>query len=223
VREKAREELAQFYPPDEDGSVPVAYLWSRTVPCPNCAAEMPLIRQYWLAQRAGRKTAIRPALDRESKRVMFEVIRGDAIVDEEQTAATTSSGDAVCLFCRQVSKGSYLRQAGRNGSLRAVLTAVVLSPASGTEGKIYRTARPSDLTVVEEASIVVSRGTEIYGRAESNRRRLPCVDALDSTHGHLVQLATAAYTSVFSRLAAPRLSRCAIRSRPEYSQQSDSI
>lgn len=44
--ERAREELSEFYPPDPDGSVPVAYLWSRTIPCPNCDAEMPLIRQY---------------------------------------------------------------------------------------------------------------------------------------------------------------------------------
>ena len=49
--EKAREELAEFYPSDPDGSVPVAYLWSRTIPCPNCEAEMPLIRQYWLARK----------------------------------------------------------------------------------------------------------------------------------------------------------------------------
>ncbi len=50
--DSAREELADLYPPDPDGSVPVAYLWSRTVPCPNCGAEMPLIRQYWLARKA---------------------------------------------------------------------------------------------------------------------------------------------------------------------------
>jgi adenine-specific DNA methylase len=49
ILERAREDLAEFYPRDPDGSVPVAYLWSRTVPCPNCKADMPLIRQYWLA------------------------------------------------------------------------------------------------------------------------------------------------------------------------------
>ena len=49
--EKAREDLSRFYPPDPDGSVPVAYLWSRTISCPNCAAEMPLLRQYWLVRK----------------------------------------------------------------------------------------------------------------------------------------------------------------------------
>ena len=31
---RTREELVEFYPPDSDGSLPVAYLWSRTIPCP---------------------------------------------------------------------------------------------------------------------------------------------------------------------------------------------
>ena len=34
----AREELSEFYPPSPDGTVPVAYLWSRTIQCPNCDA-----------------------------------------------------------------------------------------------------------------------------------------------------------------------------------------
>lgn len=67
--ERAREELAEFYPPDPDGSIPVAYLWSRTVPCPNCAAEMPLVRQYWLARKSKKKVALKPVLDRASNRV----------------------------------------------------------------------------------------------------------------------------------------------------------
>ena len=36
VLERAREELAEFYPADPDGRVPVAYIWSRTIPCPSC-------------------------------------------------------------------------------------------------------------------------------------------------------------------------------------------
>ena len=59
VLEKARAELAEFYPPDPDGSVPIAYLWARTVKCPNpaCAATVPLIRQTWLCKRKDRKVA----------------------------------------------------------------------------------------------------------------------------------------------------------------------
>ncbi len=43
VREKASAELKEFYPPEPDGSTPLAYLWARTVRCegPGCGAEVP--------------------------------------------------------------------------------------------------------------------------------------------------------------------------------------
>src|SRR5690606_212408 len=45
VKAAAEKELAEFYPPDPDGSRPIAYLWARTVRCeaPNCGAEIPLV------------------------------------------------------------------------------------------------------------------------------------------------------------------------------------
>ena len=89
--EKAREELAEFYPPDPDGSVPVAYLWSRTIPCPNCNVEMPLIRQYWLARKDRKRVALEPVIEREGMRVDFRVVEG-ADVSGDPSEATTSGG-----------------------------------------------------------------------------------------------------------------------------------
>jgi len=134
--ERACTELAEFYPPDPDGSVPVAYLWSRTVPCPNCGAEMPLIRQYWLARKDNKKVALKPMLDRANKRVDFEVVEGKDVTGDP-AEATTSRGDAVCLLCKQVLKVELIRQAGNQGKIRARMTAVVLQ-ADGAGGKRYR-------------------------------------------------------------------------------------
>ena len=33
VLEEAKKEIGRFYPPDLDGSIPVGYLWARTIPC----------------------------------------------------------------------------------------------------------------------------------------------------------------------------------------------
>ena len=147
--ERAREELAEFYPPDPDGSVPVAYLWSRTVPCPNCGAEMPLIRQYWLARKDKKKVALKPVIDRENKRVDFEVVEG-VDVTGDPGEATTTRGDTLCLICRQVVKAEYVRTAGKAGKIGAVMTSVVLSP-SGSGGKRYRLAEDRDLVTFEAA------------------------------------------------------------------------
>ena len=61
IKKQAEKELAGFYPPDPDGSRPIAYLWARTVKCesPNCGAEIPLMRSFWLCKKPGRKRALR--------------------------------------------------------------------------------------------------------------------------------------------------------------------
>lgn len=53
VLDKARTELASYYP-TVDGQPPVAYLWARTVPCPDpkCGCEVPLLKTLWLSNKA---------------------------------------------------------------------------------------------------------------------------------------------------------------------------
>jgi len=70
IKEAAEKELAEFYPPDPDGSKPIAYLWARTVRCeaPNCGAEIPLMRSFWLCKKANRKRALRPVISSLSLR-----------------------------------------------------------------------------------------------------------------------------------------------------------
>ena len=148
---KAREELAEFYPPDSDGSVPVAYLWSRTIPCPNCEADMPLIRQYWLARKDKKRVALEPILDREHNRVDFKVVVGPDVTGNP-AEATTSRGDTKCLLCGQVVKAAQVHDAGRAGEMAAKLTAVVLE-ASGKGGKRYRAPDQADLAVFATASL----------------------------------------------------------------------
>ena len=109
--ERARKELAAFYPPDPDGSVPVAYLWSRTIPCPSCHAEMPLIRQYWLARKPKKRVALEPMIDREGGRVDFRIVEGEGVTGKPEQA-TVARGDTKCLLCGQTVKAAQVRQAG---------------------------------------------------------------------------------------------------------------
>jgi adenine-specific DNA methylase len=71
VLEEARKELEQFYPRDPDGSIPVGYIWARTLPCQNpaCGAEIPLMRQTWLAKKDKKKVALRLIPNRAARRV----------------------------------------------------------------------------------------------------------------------------------------------------------
>ena len=155
IMERAREELAEFYPPDPDGSVPVAYLWSRTIPCPSCEAEMPLIRQYWLARKDKKKVALDPVVDHEAGTVDFRVVEGEDVTGRPEQA-TTSRGDTRCLLCGQIVKAAQIRQLGRAGRMGARMTSVVLAP-NGRGGKRYRAADERDLTSYSPATARMNR------------------------------------------------------------------
>src|SRR5262245_35355064 len=56
--------------------IPIAYLWTRTVVCPNpsCKAHVPLVRQTWLCRRKGRAVALKMVVPRGQDRVQYEVV-----------------------------------------------------------------------------------------------------------------------------------------------------
>ena len=66
IKTAAEKELADLYPPDPDGATPIAYLWARTVRCeaPDCGAEIPLLRSFWLCRKATRRRALQPQVVR---------------------------------------------------------------------------------------------------------------------------------------------------------------
>lgn len=74
VLEEVKKEIGRFYPSDPDGSIPVGYIWVRTIPCqnPSCGAEIPLMRQFWLAKKKNKKIALFPYI--EGKRVHFKIV-----------------------------------------------------------------------------------------------------------------------------------------------------
>ena len=85
----------------------VGYLWARTVTCPNpaCRAEMPLVRQWWLANTSNRKIALKPVVDREAKELTSRLSTEAQHQLEEFDPEGTSSRSAGYL--------SDLRSSGR--------------------------------------------------------------------------------------------------------------
>ena len=102
IKVAAEKELADLYPTDPDGATPIAYLWARTVRCeaPNCGAEIPLMRSFWLCKKSERKRALRPRVVRaegESPRVEFEIFKPRA--GKEVRARTVADAKATCVCC----------------------------------------------------------------------------------------------------------------------------
>ena len=167
VKAAAEKELADLYPPDPDGAAPIAYLWARTVRCeaPNCGAEIPLLRSFWLCRKPKRRRALRAAVARpagEPPRVELEVF--EPASERDVRAGTVTRAKAACPCCGVVLPPERVRAqlAAQRGGADAVfdeagrrvggarLTAVVtLRP--GEMGRHYRPAAEADYAAVRAA------------------------------------------------------------------------
>ncbi len=139
IRERVAADLGMFYPPDPDGAIPIAYLWARVATCegPGCGAEIPLLRQLWLARRGRYSTALRIVVDEGAKRVNFVVEEQPARVD----AGTVRRGSAICPVCHTVTPVARVRiQARANRGLPVRMIAVVRSYPGTTVPVCYMTA-----------------------------------------------------------------------------------
>jgi adenine-specific DNA methylase len=159
INEHAEKELAEFYPKDQHGHTPVAYLWARTIQCegPGCGAEVPLIRSLWLANKGRRKVALRLVSHPRAKRVDFEIIEG--VNGRDVGNGTIQRGSATCPVCGYTTPVVSLRQQLRErhgGAADARMFCVVLS-RPGEHGHLYREPNERDIEAVHAAGRELKR------------------------------------------------------------------
>jgi adenine-specific DNA methylase len=167
IKKQAEEELAGFYPKDPDGATPIAYLWARTVRCesPNCGAEIPLMRSFWLCKKANRNRALKYKVVRpggELPHVEFGVFEPKS--DREVPGRTVSRAKATCLCCNTVlppervraqlakqrgGADSFFDAKGNRTGGALLLAVVTLHP--GITGRKYRLPTESDYHAVWKA------------------------------------------------------------------------
>jgi adenine-specific DNA methylase len=158
VREEVQKEIGRFYPPDPDGSVPVAYLWARTMRCegPDCGVEYPLVHQLQLVRRDGLVRALRLVSRPSAKQVDVEVV--DVAV-EDIGSGTVSGGKATCPVCGFTMARARLHaqpQSRRGGAANARLLAVIVAKP-GRQGRQYRSPTERDLKNAHEAAEELAR------------------------------------------------------------------
>jgi putative DNA methylase len=168
IKLRAERELADAYPKDPDGSTPVTYLWARTVCCesPNCGAEIPLMRSFWLSKKPRRKRALRPHIVRapgKPPHAEFEIFEPTTAKDVPR--GTVALAKATCLACGRVLPPGRVRVqlADRQGNADPIfdiwgqriggarlLAVVTLRPRE--RGRHYRLPVASDYAAVKVAT-----------------------------------------------------------------------
>jgi putative DNA methylase len=135
MRDKAEERIGKLYPkaklPNGEEATVIAWLWTRTIQCPNpaCGTRMPLVRSLALSTKSGKKALLHPTIDNVAKRVRFEIHEGEGAAE-----GTVNRKGARCLACGTAVGFDYIRAEGRAGGISAQMMAIV---AQGARGRAY--------------------------------------------------------------------------------------
>ena len=153
MRERAWERIGYLYPtakmPGGSEATVIAWLWARTVPCPNpaCGVAMPLMKTFQLSTKQGNEHWTRPVVDRETKTVSFVVQNHPRGVPTKATVGRRVG--ATCVSCNGVATLEYVRSQGRAGTMSEVMTGIV---AEGDRKRLF--VSPTDEHINASANAV---------------------------------------------------------------------
>jgi putative DNA methylase len=134
---------------------PVAYLWTRTVKCPNpaCGAAVPLVRQTWVCKKAKKYVALKVIPNHETKRVEFEVVEAETEKGLGFDPSSGSSrGNSTCRHCGTTVKGDYVKDQGKADKIDQQLMAIVCTTL-GEQGKTYLSGNYYNNYIPDEVEI----------------------------------------------------------------------
>ncbi|MGC9293504.1 MAG: DUF1156 domain-containing protein, partial [Acidobacteriaceae bacterium] len=153
MRAKAQERIGNLYPPvrlpDGKDATVIAWLWARTVKCPNpaCGAEMPLTSKWHLSTKKGKEAWVEPVVDQAARTVRFTVKTGAGTVPD----GTVNRKGARCIVCNTKVPFDHVRAEGRAGRMSAKLMAIV---AEGERGRMYVEPQDEHVRIAESAKPV---------------------------------------------------------------------
>ena len=168
VLKETKKEIGRFYPLDPDGSIPVGYIWARTIPCqnPSCGAEIPLMRQFWLANKKNKKVTLFPYI--KDKEIYFKIVGNEyerVPKGFDPVKGTVAKAVAICPVCGAVIDAKTTRKLFQDGKAGQRMVAVVLRKKNNQsknyiKGKKYRITTDNDTQIFKEAEIYLKEKRE---------------------------------------------------------------
>lgn len=146
MREEAFKQIGHLYPkatlPDGSEATVIAWIWARTVTCPNpaCGCEMPLVRSFDLSTKKGKEHHIE--LDIQDSKITYEVKRGKAKV----LKGTMTRTGATCPCCGTFVDLPYIREFAQHDGLGSHLMAIV---GEGSNGRLYLSPTEEHINIAQ--------------------------------------------------------------------------
>ena len=156
-QERAAARLAAAYPREPAGAVR-AYIFARTVPCPDTGHPTPLVPDWHLLKPAGRTAlvAMPVVLDKDSGAWTIEVkeIGTGAGQLRHPPQPTYKGGRGISLFTGGPIPSDYIKAMAQQGKMGSVLYAVVLKTGTGLH---FRPAERRDREALAAAEAELAR------------------------------------------------------------------
>jgi putative DNA methylase len=144
MRDEAERRIGHLYPkailPDGSHAKVIAWIWARTVTCPNpaCAIAMPLVRSWWLGKKQGKEAYVVPSVI--DGKVHFNISHDTKRAPQADSDGTVGRSGAVCVGCGSSVELKYIRSEGRASRMGSQLMATV---AEGNRTRIYLKPTPA--------------------------------------------------------------------------------
>lgn len=143
--------LAAFFPKRKDGLVH-AYIYARTVPCPDTGHETPLVPDWALLKpKGGLQVVAEPVVDKRAG-IWTIRVREVGVGGGQLRAAPTASykkGKGVSLFTGAVIPAEYIKAKAQAGEMGSRLYAVAVKTPNGLK---FEPPEQTDLTAIDTAS-----------------------------------------------------------------------
>jgi len=115
MRDEAEKRIGHLYPkvtlPKEYGgeATVIAWLWARTVKCPNpaCGGQMPLVKSLWLSTTKSKKVWLIPIINKSSTLVNFEVKSGEGAPPDSPKIGRGAKFR--CVICGEIANEESVR------------------------------------------------------------------------------------------------------------------
>ena len=127
MREQAYKRIGHLYPKarlsDGTEATVIAWLWTRTVPCPNpaCAVPMPLMKTFQLSKK--NQYWVKPVVERGAQVSIEFVVQNHS--EGVPQSGIVSHNRAICIACGTAMKLDYVREQARAGNMGERMTAIV--------------------------------------------------------------------------------------------------
>ncbi|MEW6073152.1 MAG: DUF1156 domain-containing protein [Planctomycetota bacterium] len=164
--ERITKRLARFYPERPFASVH-AYIFARTVPCPDTQRPTPLVPDWHLSKPKGkeRRVVAEPVVDRAHGTWTIRVrdIGRGAGQLREAPRPTYADGKGVSLFSGELRDGvwhgrqipaDYIKAKAQAGEMKSALYAVAVKTP---QGLTFQPPEPADLDALDEAAAELER------------------------------------------------------------------